>query len=199
MCTPPADDKVTTMSESSDIALVAAARRGDKVAFSELIQQHRSLLLCLCRRSLRDAELAEDATQEAVLIALTNLDRLQRADRFGPWLAGIGLNVCRRWLREQAVVSLSWEAMQGGRADDWPSPGPGPEERAEAADEARIVHAAIRDLPPGRREAVALYYLADLTQREIAARVDTSLGAVKVRLHEGRAQLRERLGTTERS
>ena len=187
------------MNQRGDAALVAAARRGDKGAFAGLVQGHRPLLESLCRRALGDDQLAEDATQEAILIALTNLDRLQQADRFGAWLAGIGLNVCRRWLRERALMSWSWEASHGGRAGDLPAPGLGPEELAEAADEERLVRSAIRDLPPGRREAVALYYLADLTQGEIATRVHTSVGAVRVRLHEGRAQLRERLGDLERS
>jgi RNA polymerase sigma factor (sigma-70 family) len=187
------------MTEHGDSALVAAARCGDKVAFARLVQGHRSLLESRCRRALGDAQLAEDATQEAILIALTNLDRLQRDDRFGAWLAGIGLNVCRRWQRERALMSWSWDALQGGRAVEWPASELGPEELAEAADEARLVRSAIRELPPGRREAVALYYLTDLAQGEIATRLHTSVGAVKVRLHEGRAQLRERLGASGRS
>jgi uncharacterized protein len=70
-----------------------------------------------------------------VLLAMTSLDRLRRADRFGPWLAGIGLNVCRRWLREQARAAWSWEAVQGGLAGYWPVRDQDPAELAEAADD----------------------------------------------------------------
>jgi len=164
-------------------ALVAAARRGGRAAFAELVGRHRPLLAALCRRALGGPELAEDAVQEAVLLAMTGLDRLRRVDRFGSWLAGIGLNVCRRWSRERSRESWSWEAVQGGRADDLPAAGPGPAELAEAAELAARVRRAVAGLPAGQRAAVALYYLAGLSQAEVAACTGTSVAAVKTRLH----------------
>jgi RNA polymerase sigma factor (sigma-70 family) len=180
--------------EPDEAALVAAAQQGSRAALAELITRHRPMLVAVCRGALGDAELAEDAAQEAVLLALTSLDRLRHAERFGAWLAGIGLNVCRRWRRDRTRISWSWEAVQGGRAGDWLASGPGPLELAEAAWDARLVRAAVAELPAGQRAAVTLYYLAGLTQAETAARAGTSVGAVKVRLHKARARLRERLG-----
>jgi RNA polymerase sigma factor (sigma-70 family) len=174
-------------------ALVTAARQGDRAALGTLVMRHRPVLVAVCRGALGDADLAEDAAQEAVLLALTSLDRLRQADRFGPWLAGIGLNVCRRWLRERSRASWSWEAIQGGHTGDWRVPGPGPAELAEAEEDARLVRAAVARLPPGQRVAVTLHYLAGLTQAETAARAGTTVGAVKVRLHKARVRLRERL------
>jgi RNA polymerase sigma factor (sigma-70 family) len=179
--------------DPDEAALVAAARQGDKAALAALVSRHRPMLLAVCRGALGNAELAEDAAQEAVLLALTSLDRLRQAERFGPWLAGIGVNVCRRWRRERSRTSWSWEAMQGGRAGEWPAQGPGPAELADAAWDARLVRAAIARLPVGQRAAVTLHYLAGLTQAETAAQTGTSVGAVKVRLHKARARLRERL------
>jgi RNA polymerase sigma factor (sigma-70 family) len=181
------------MTGAGPATLVAAARRGDKVAFGVLVERHRPLLAALCLRVLGDRELAEDAVQEAVLLAMTSLDRLRRVDRFGAWLAGIGLNVCRRWLRERARESWSWEAVQGGRLVDRPLTGPGPEELAEAAELAARIRLAVAGLPAGQRTAVTLYYLAGLSQAEVAAHAGTSVAAVKTRLHKGRAGLREQL------
>lgn len=45
----------------SDSRLVGPARRSTRIAFGELVQRHRPLLVAICRRVLRDAELAEDA------------------------------------------------------------------------------------------------------------------------------------------
>src|SRR5688500_10311075 len=101
--------------ERDDAALVLAARGGDRGAFGALVARHRPLLLALCRRALGDAAPAEDAAQEAVLQAMLGLDRLRRPDRFGPWLAGIGLNVCRRTLQARTRDAWSWEAVVGGR------------------------------------------------------------------------------------
>jgi len=57
---------------------------------------------------------------------------------------------------------------------------------------------AIAALPAGQRDAVALFYLADLSHAEIAARLGTSVGAVKTRLHKARAALQARLADLRR-
>src|SRR5262245_11938190 len=94
-----------------DDALVRAARGGSKDAFAALVMRHRPLLLALCLRALGDRDLAEDAAQEATLQALLGLDGLRSPERFGSWLAGIGLNVCHRWLRQRRNEAWSWEAV----------------------------------------------------------------------------------------
>ncbi|MBA3414125.1 MAG: bifunctional nuclease family protein [Chloroflexia bacterium] len=179
---------------NDDAVLVEAARAGDKAAFAELVRCHGGLLAALCRRALGDADLAEDAAQEAILRALLGLDRLRRPERFGPWLAGIGLNVCRQWLRRRPHEAWTWDAVQGGRhlreGDDLAAD---PAELVEEAEARARVRAAVTALPPGQRAAVALVYLAGLTQREAAAELGIAEGAVKTRLFKARATLRRRL------
>jgi bifunctional DNase/RNase len=58
---------------------------------------------------------------------------------------------------------------------------------------ARRVREAVDDLPPGQRDAILLFYFAGLTQREMALLLGMQVGAVKVRLHRGRAALRRHL------
>ncbi|MDP9366416.1 MAG: DUF151 domain-containing protein [Chloroflexota bacterium] len=182
------------MEDRTDAALVAAARAGDKEALGVLLLRHRPLLLALCRRTLGDVEAAEDAAQEASLQALLHLDRLRDGDRFGPWLAGIGLNVCRRILRWRRSDPWSWEAVVGGRSGREPvDREPGPEERAEAAEVAARVRRTVAGLPRGQWAAVALVYLAGLTQAEAAAELGVAPGAVKARLFKARATLRREL------
>jgi RNA polymerase sigma factor (sigma-70 family) len=175
----------------SDAALVAAARDGDRLAFAALVERHYGLLLATCRRATGDAELAADAAQEAVLTALLGLDRLRRDDRFAAWLIGIGLNLCRRALQQRA----RWARLDGiERAAGDRSP----EEAAEAAAIAERVRAAIAALPPGQRDAVALFHLGGLSHAEVAGRLDTRPGAVKTRLHKARRVLRRALTDVHR-
>ena len=179
-----------------DAALVRLAREGDQRAFTELVRRHRPMLVALCRRLLGDPGLAEDAAQEAVLLALAGLDRLERPERFGAWLGGIGLNVCRRWRRDQAREEWSLAALTGGRAEPDPAPG-SPAEAAEQAEAARRVRRAVGRLPAGQRAAVVLFYLVGMAHREVAAALGIGVGAVKTRLHKGRAALRAELAAEE--
>jgi RNA polymerase sigma factor (sigma-70 family) len=169
-----------------DAALVAAARRGDRRAFADLVERHHAAVLAGCRSMLREREAAADAAQEAVVQALLSLERLRDEARFGAWLTGIALNVCRRALRERA-----WEAPDA--LADLPAEAPGPGELAERAVIAQRVRAAIAALPPGQRRAVFLFYLAGLTPAEVSDHLATPVGAVKTRLHKARANLARRL------
>jgi len=192
-----------------DSALAHAARDGDAGAFALLLVRHRPVLLALCQRTLGDPMLAEDAAQEASLQALLNLDRLRRAERFGSWLAGIGLNVCRMWLRARARDCWSFDALsttfeRRGRAATEEAELAGrvlrlvadsgeqgdPAARVTAADISARVRAAVAALPQGQRSAVRLFYLSGLSYRETAALLGIAEGTVRTRLHKARGALR---------
>lgn len=174
--------------------LVAHAREGDRVAFALLIERHYPLLLATCRRALRDAELARDAGQQAVLTAMLGLGRLRDDERFGAWLIGIALNVCRSLIgpRGRPAASLEMMADRGETLESFVSE-PDVLGQVEAAEIARRVQEAIAQLPPGQREAVTLFYLAGLTHAEIAQELGTRPGAVKTRLHKARRSLHKPL------
>jgi len=164
----------------TDADLAAAARAGDRAAFGTLVERHQAALLRTCRRALGDPAAAPEVAQEAVLQALTGLPALRDDGAFGPWLCGIGHNLARRSRRTPAPLPLE-------AAPEPSAPGP------EAREDGPRVLAAIAALPPGQRDAVALFYLADLSHLQIAARLGISVGAVKTRLHKARTSLQTRL------
>jgi uncharacterized protein len=128
---------------------------------------------------------------------MLNLDRLRDPGRFGPWLGGIGLNLCRRHLRERSQpLRADWseDVLSGGRwAAEPVATGPDPQELAEEADLAGRVRQAVARLPTGQRTAVLLFYLSGLTYAETAAQLGIELNAVKTRLHKARGHLRDQL------
>jgi len=164
--------------------LVAAAQAGDREALSRLLDEHRSMVLATCSRMLGDPILAEEAFQEACIVVLVSLHLLRRRDRFGPWFTGIALNVCRRLLRDRRREQLYAEPPGGGGDAELD---------AMAALEVALVRDAVAQLPAGQRSAVLLFYVAGMTQAEVAAQLGIPVSAVKTRLHRARASLRERL------
>ena len=177
-------------SRLDDRELVRLARQGKRVAFATLIERHYPALRSTCRRALGDSDLAGDAAQQATLTAMLGLDRLRDDERFGSWLIGIGLNVCRSMLRRRVDVPGGIEALADSKAHVADGD---PAVAAEVAEVEARVRAAMAGLPRGQQEAVALYYLAGLTQAEIAERLGTAPGAIKTRLHKARRSLRASL------
>ncbi len=180
--------------DESDLHLVIRARTGDRRAFAALLDRHLPVLVTLCRRLLGDMLLAEDAAQEAALQAFLDLDRLRQPDRFGAWLMGIGLNMCRRMLRLRSQDAWSWEAMVGGSLVREPvDVTPGPEDRAESVELQARVRQAVAALPVGQRTAVLLCYLRGLSYAETALLLGIEVSAVRTRLHKARARLQQTL------
>jgi RNA polymerase sigma factor (sigma-70 family) len=173
-------------SSAGDARLVEAALGGDKDAFATLVTRHWAMAVALAARVLGRPDLAADAAQEAAVAALVGLDRLRAPDRFGAWFCGITLNVARGWARQ---LRTERPAVVPGQAPDRACQEPGPDERAELAELAATVRAAVAQLADGQRDAVFLFYLQGLTHREVAAELAISVGAVKARLHQARAAL----------
>jgi len=129
---------------------------------------------------------AEDLAQEAFLHAFTGLHRLRDPQRFAAWLAGIVDNLHRAALRRADTVIL---------LDEWPdhwhpaSRDGLPEMAAENLDRAQALTRALGTLPAGQRQAVELFYYADLPIEQIAAGLAGTPGAVKARLHKARSRL----------
>ena len=171
---------------AGDARLVEDALGGDKDAFAALVTRHWATAVALAARVLGTPDLARDAAQEAAVAALVGLDRLRAPARFGAWFCGITLNVARGWARQ---LRTERPAVIGDRATDRASHEPGPDERAELAELAATVRAAVAQLADGQRDAVLLFYLQGLTHREVAAELAISIGAVKARLHQARAAL----------
>src|SRR4051812_27864900 len=170
-----------------DLTLVRRARGGDRDAFATLVRRHSGLLRATCRSAAGgDADLAADAAQEAVLTAMLSIERLRDDAKFGAWLAGIGLNATRHLLRDRRSHPAPPLVEDVAAALDLDA------ELDDARTAARI-RRAIAALPPGQRDAVALFYLAGLTHAEAAEHLGVPAGAVKPRLHKARATLRRRL------
>ena len=180
----------------TDADLVIRARLGDKAAFGQLIEQYRPLATRVAQRMVAPSTIADELTQEALLQAYLSLDSLRDDTRFGSWLYGITLNVCRDYLRSQKIAYQSLDEAVGGRWFDLnplAALEPGPEEIVETqALHDRVLH-AVQALSPANRDAVLLFYYQDLSLREAAIVLGISTTALKGRLHRARQRLRHDL------
>jgi len=176
---------------ADDTDLVAQALTGDHAAFGELLARHAPMARRMAGRLLDDTAEADDAFQEASLQAYLSLAHLRAPERFGAWLCGIVVNLCRMRLRARRLV-YTLDDWDGGRVDagfTWASLEPTPEATYEARDLHQRLLAAIERLPLAQREAVRLHYYDGLTIGDIARLAGAPAGTIKARLSRARERL----------
>ena len=171
-------------SERTDGELLLAIAERDKDAFEELHRRYSRALLGLALHRLRDRGRAEDAVQEAFASIWRAASTYQPERGAGAgWIYGVARNaITTRWRRrpEPAVEPF-----------DEPSDEPGPADQAEASWRSFCVHRALQTLPDHQRPLIELAYWGDLSQSEIAERLDLPLGTVKTRTRAGLKRLAE--------
>lgn len=176
------------MVEPDDKMLVQRGQAGDKTAVSLLVQRHQIRVRRVLRAMLSNPADIEDVLQEAFLRAYLGLDTLRQPERFRAWVCGIAINLARMHLRAPAQRWVSWDEIKTSEANIAGSH-PSPEWLAEQRERAQRLQVALADLPPAEREALLLVYWDGLSHRETAVSLGTSVSAIKVRVHRGRAHL----------
>lgn len=181
----------------ADAVWLAAAREGDRDAFSELMRRHYSSALKLARSVLRDREEAEDEVQNAFTKAYLHLARFEGNSRFSTWLSRIVLNQCLMNLRRNRRTRFHYLDDAGPEQE---SPRLELADHAETPEEAlgrrevhHVLQREIRAIPPMLREPLLLRESAKLPMAEVAARLNISEAAAKSRLLRARRELRSRL------
>jgi RNA polymerase sigma-70 factor (ECF subfamily) len=165
--------------------LVEAARQGERDAYVVLIRPRVDRLYAIALRVLRDADRADDAVQDALVLAWRDLRSLREADRFDAWLQRIVLNACMRELRshrrrEARVVRLTIDAGQS------------PDELSVLLERDRMEQ-AFRNVSVDQRVVLALRHYLGYSPDEIAEALDIPVGTAKSRLHYAHRAMRAAL------
>jgi len=166
----------------------AVLELGSEMAFRELYRRHTPRLLGFVSRILArsDAE-AEDVTQETWLRACQALERFRWDSVFSTWLLGIGLNVARDHMRRHARSNeLPMEHLPDspGRLDK-------PEDRID-------LERSIELLPDGYRTVLVLHDVEGMKHKDIAEKLDITIGTAKSQLSRARQTLRAVLSQSRR-
>lgn len=160
------------------VDLVGRARAGDHDAFSQLVHLDGDRCYAIAVGILRDRERAQDAVQQAFLLAWRDLPQLRDPDRFEPWLHRLLVRSCyeearrfRRWSGRVVTLSI-------GGTDE-----PGGSDPTVSVGERDALERAFAGLSPEHRAVVLLHHHIGWSLPEVADIVGVPLGTVKSRLH----------------
>jgi RNA polymerase sigma-70 factor (ECF subfamily) len=170
-----------------DRDLVERARAGDRDAFTVLVHQVSDSLFAVAQRILRDHGLAEDALQNALVLAWRRLPRLREPDRFEAWIHRILVHACydesqraRTWTTQIRVL---------------PVDGPSTPDGASALADRDELERAFRRLTVEQRAVFVLHHYLGLPLVEIAELLEIPAGTARSRLHYATRGLRAALMT----
>jgi RNA polymerase sigma-70 factor, ECF subfamily len=172
---------------SAKADLVERARAGDHTAFAILAEAAFGRMFGVAKLILRDQYRAEDAVQEALLVAWRHVAAIRAPDAWDVWLYRLTVRVCYRLARpgrDRAIVALDLQP-------DREAPGG---EFTKSVVERDRVSAALGMLPLEQRAVIVLHFYLDLTLAQAAVVLDVPAGTVKSRLNRGLAALRVSLG-----
>jgi len=174
-----------TRGNEVDRDLVERARRGDREAFTVLVHQVSDVLYAVAYRILRDNGLAEDALQNALVLAWRRLPHLRDADRFEAWVHRILVHACY----DESQRTRSWTATVRAL----PLDGPAIPDGSDAVADRDELERAYRRLSVEQRAVFVLHHYLGLPLVEVAELLGIPAGTARSRLHYAIAGLRDAL------
>jgi RNA polymerase sigma-70 factor, ECF subfamily len=183
----------------TDGVLVGQVLAGQKSAFDELVSRYQRRATAVAYRLLGNLQDALEVAQESFLKAFTNLTTLQKSEAFGPWLLRIVSNLSlnlRRSRKSLAVLPLDDLLPSSGATNDDHSlimvmHDSEPSRRMQRAEVHSRIEQALGQLSRRQREAISLFALEEIPQKQVAQTLGCSVEAVKWHVFEGRRKLRE--------
>ena len=179
-----------------EAALIKKIKSGDMEAFSNLVLQYEKRAFNFAYRILKDAHLAEDATQEAFLRVYYKIDTFVGNSSFSTWFYTILNNICLDVLRKKSRQSETLTISQTSSDDEEyelqiEDKSAGPHEVLQKKDAVALLEKAIDLLSYEHRSVIILRDIEGREYEEIAKILNISLGTVKSRLSRARLSLRK--------
>ncbi|HUF62629.1 MAG TPA: sigma-70 family RNA polymerase sigma factor [Verrucomicrobiales bacterium] len=185
--------------EPDDASLVSRSREGDLTAFDALVTRYRRRIYSIIHQMVRNEADAWDLSQDAFIKAWNALSRFEERSSFYTWLYRIAHNVTYDWLRRnrirpEAEFDDSLQTTADPAAATVPSAPQGPDESLAQSETGQRIREAIAQLSPAHRETILLKEVEGCQYKEIAERMDCSIGTVMSRLFYARKKLQSLLG-----
>lgn len=166
----------------SDFLLIHRMKRGDTQALDSFVRKYYSTISRYCYAHMPNKSDAEDMTQETFARFFHSFQDYQHQGKALHYLYVIASHVCADYAKNQMPSEELTEDLEAVNAD---------------VDAQFAVRQAVYALPEELREVTILYYLQDLSQKEIAKILSIGLPLVKYRLRRAKEALRIALGEEE--
>ncbi len=179
------------MERENDIQLIRKILSGDDAAFSTLVEKYQKSIHALAWRKIRDFHYAEEIMQDTFFKAYKKLPTLKNPDQFASWIHVIAERLCIDWVRKQKPVMQSLDDTRLEEIEEsfyaYHMLEQRMTERTEYCQE--LVQQLLDRLPDNERTVITLYYLDEMSTKEIGEFMGVSVNTITSRLQRARKRL----------
>lgn len=182
------------MEREDDVQLIHDILSGDHAAFSVLVEKHQKSVHALVWRKIGNFHDAEEITQDTFLQVYKKLPTLKNPHQFTGWLYVIANRFCIDWMRKRKITMQSLEDTSMAEIENASYTHYVSEQRqAETSEHRReVAKNLLAKLPESERTVMTLFYLGEMTAKEISKFLGVSVNTIHTRLHRARKRLQER-------
>lgn len=177
--------------ELTDEELASLVQQGQKEKFGELMKRYKQKLFRYGRQFLRDSDNIEDVIQDVFIKTYQNINSFDISQRFSPWIYRIAHNTYINAIKKQNSGPLYLFDFDTIMAHAVVEEDPVVKER-EQKEIKEIVDKCLSQIEPKYREVLVLYYVEDLSYKEIADILQIPIGTVGVRVMRAKKMLKEK-------
>ena len=176
-----------------DVQLISKVLSGDGEAFTALVRKHQKSVHALAWRKIGDFHIAEEITQDAFLRAYKHLPKLKDPKQFSGWLYVITHRLCNTWLRKNKSLMESLEDVPMAEIEQtfYEHYVSAEQEKEAQTHRSELVRKLLEKLPESERTVITLYYLGEMTAKEIGKFLGVSINTVTSRLQRARERLQQ--------
>ncbi len=174
--------------ENNDHELMIAVRAGDIARLGEIFERYHRPLYGFFVRLTNQPSVSEDLVQVVFYRILKYRHTYRDEGKFSAWIYHLSRKVAADHFRKHAAAPVPADPVE---LQEHPDTQPAPDAQAATSDDLTHLRQALALLPFEHREVLVLSRLQNIEHKEIARLLDTSVGAVKVRVHRALKQLRE--------
>jgi len=184
--------------QQDDAALVQRLKARDKSAMEELLRRHGTKMFGVAMQIMRNETAAQEVMQDALITVWNKASSFEGRSAFTSWLYRVTANAALMKLRKEKKLEQNVPLENFGGDGELPvlqlaDPGANPSASATGAELDGRVRSAIDALPEPYRTTVLLADVEEMSMDEVAAAMESTVPAVKSRLHRARLALRKEL------
>tara|TARA_Y100000114_G_scaffold48319_1_gene43995 strand:+ start:1182 stop:1832 length:651 start_codon:yes stop_codon:yes gene_type:complete len=187
------------MKKEEETLLVERARTGDEIAFKKLVSPLRDRIYWRALKAMKDPDEADDIVQESIIRAYTRLETFRGESRFSTWLYTVASNCIRmrlRTIKRKGALKIedNQAEVEKSIADNSNYIPALPDKACMQAQMFEDIEKAICELPEKYAQIIRMWAYEGMNLREINnADKDSSIPAIKTRLHRARKKLKNAL------